>query len=170
MNVNLIVAVDNDFGIGKDGKIPWNLPSDRVRFSHFTKNHICVFGRKTYETLPKLNDREIIVMSSQKNVEEKKNKIKMISSDPKEIIAFAKKQREHDLFICGGEDVYKEFLPFYSHIFMTHVYNNYGCDRFCNIYNYFDIKEENVEAVIYATGINIDPKDSDQSMFYKYKI
>jgi dihydrofolate reductase len=50
-NVNIIVAVDDAGGFGKDGKIPWHFPEDFKRFKEITKDSVCVMGRNTYEDM-----------------------------------------------------------------------------------------------------------------------
>jgi dihydrofolate reductase len=47
-----IVAVDNDWGIGLGGKLPWHIPGDLAFFKEQTLGHIVVMGRKTFESLP----------------------------------------------------------------------------------------------------------------------
>ena len=55
MDYNLIVACSNNYGIGNNGKLPWNIPNDLKRFSKLTKgngNNAIVMGRKTWDSLP----------------------------------------------------------------------------------------------------------------------
>jgi dihydrofolate reductase len=47
----IVVAVDERGGFGKDGKIPWNLPEDLQHFRNLTNGHVCVMGRHTYNDL-----------------------------------------------------------------------------------------------------------------------
>ena len=49
--INLIAAVDEEFGLGRDGKIPWHYPEDFKFFKEKTKGHVCVMGRKTFDDL-----------------------------------------------------------------------------------------------------------------------
>ena len=49
--VNIIVAVDETGGFGKDGKIPWNFPEDLKHFQSITKGSTCIMGRKTYQDM-----------------------------------------------------------------------------------------------------------------------
>lgn len=49
---NLIVALDNKNGIGKDNKIPWYIKEDLKFFKQKTLNNIVLMGRETYDSLP----------------------------------------------------------------------------------------------------------------------
>ena len=55
MKINIIVAIDNIMGIGKNNKLPWNIPNDLKYFSKLTRgnvNNAILMGRKTWESLP----------------------------------------------------------------------------------------------------------------------
>lgn len=47
----IVVAVDEAGGFGRDGKIPWHIPEDMKHFSELTKGHVCVMGRYTYNDM-----------------------------------------------------------------------------------------------------------------------
>jgi len=51
MIISIIVAVDENRGIGFENKIPWHLPADLARFKKLTMGHHLVVGRKTYESI-----------------------------------------------------------------------------------------------------------------------
>ena len=51
LDVEIIVAVDEDGGFGKDGKIPWHYSEDLKHFKEVTTGHVCIMGRKTYEDM-----------------------------------------------------------------------------------------------------------------------
>ena len=53
----IIAAIDEEGGIGKDGRIPWDCPADRKFFKDTTMGHAIVVGTKTYRTLPALYGR-----------------------------------------------------------------------------------------------------------------
>ena len=50
---NVIVAIDNDNGIGKNGTMPWRVPEDVAWFKKITTGHTVIMGRKTWESIPK---------------------------------------------------------------------------------------------------------------------
>jgi len=50
-SLSIVVAVDEDGGFGKDGKIPWDIPEDLRHFKEVTSGGVCIMGRKTYEDM-----------------------------------------------------------------------------------------------------------------------
>ena len=68
INIDMIWAQDESGGIGKNGKLPWNISEDLQNFKKITLGHPIIMGRKTWESLPfkPLPKRRNIVLSSQK--------------------------------------------------------------------------------------------------------
>lgn len=64
--MDIILAVDKNWGIGKDGQLLVSIPEDLQRFQRITKGHIVVMGRKTFDSLPNgaLPDRQNVVITS----------------------------------------------------------------------------------------------------------
>ncbi len=73
--VSIIVAVDQDGGFGKNGKIPWNIPEDMKHFNAKTKGGVCIMGRRTYDD-----------MLEMWKVREAKSKKKKKLTEPKQIL------------------------------------------------------------------------------------
>jgi len=67
MKIHLIWAQDQNGGIGKDGKLPWNISEDLKNFKKLTLNSTILMGKHTWESLPikPLPNRKNIVLSSQ---------------------------------------------------------------------------------------------------------
>ena len=124
-----IVAVDRNWAIGKInkktgvGQLLFNLPADLAYFKSNTLNKICIFGKATYDSLPKrpLPGRANVVLWD-----------KAISLDCldgcitfnafESLLNFVKiLSKEYDVFICGGASVYKLFLPYYDEVLVTKV-------------------------------------------------
>ena len=108
MNIILIAALANNRVIGKEGKIPWNLKEDLARFKKLTSNSVVIMGRKTYESIGKpLSNRINLVMT--RNAKE----IKGLKVVPNSQVALeVASTYSKDIFIIGGENIYREFLPF----------------------------------------------------------
>jgi dihydrofolate reductase len=65
--ISLIVAMDEQRGIGKAGTLPWRLSSDLKRFRELTMGHHIVVGRKTFESIGKpLPGRQTIIVTRSK--------------------------------------------------------------------------------------------------------
>lgn len=109
----LIVAHAHNNVIGNKGLIPWDLPDDRQHFKELTLGGVVIMGRRTFDEIYKkfgkgLPERETIVLSqSQKYEGENYRTVASLQT----AIELAKKDFPNkDIFICGGESVYKEAL------------------------------------------------------------
>lgn len=133
-----IACCDKWLGIGKNGKIPWDLPADMNRFRRLTSGGILIMGRKTYEGLPDLGTgsplpgRMIIVLSSSDitdtypSVEGTKS-LEQALDHAKELQLI---RGGGDIFIAGGEDVYIEALSIMDMVYLTIINHDYKCDRY----------------------------------------
>ncbi len=114
-----IVAVDRNGAIGKDGKLPWHYSGDMKHFKETTTSHACVMGYKTWKTLKKpLPNRLNIVLSRRADIEPHENVILM--RDVQAVLSFAEKL-ECNLFVIGGQQIYREFLPYINKWLVTAV-------------------------------------------------
>nr|AIA11480.1 Dihydrofolate reductase [uncultured bacterium] len=114
-----IVAVDRRGAIGKDGKLPWHYSSDMKFFKHTTIGNAVVMGYKTWLTLKRpLPDRLNIVLSRQSEIEPQDSVIVMRNVE--EVLSSAT-NFEGDLFVIGGEQVYRSFLPHIDKWLVTEV-------------------------------------------------
>ena len=106
--VAIIVAVDEQNGIGRKGELLCHLPADLKHFKEITTGHAIIMGRKTYESLPKgaLPNRRNIVLTSDKETENYPGCI--VVRSPEE--AFASTNDEKIVFIIG-ERVYRASCP-----------------------------------------------------------
>lgn len=106
--------------IGKNGKIPWDVPKDRRRFREITEGHTVIMGRKTWESLPEfvrpLPDRFNIVLSRNPDFEPEGA---TVAHSIKEAVDIAEQQESEEIFVIGGEGVYKTFLPHADKLYLT---------------------------------------------------
>ncbi|MRR06329.1 MAG: dihydrofolate reductase [Deltaproteobacteria bacterium] len=115
MKISLIAAMAENRVIGRGPDIPWDLPDDRRRFRELTWGHPVVMGRKTFETLDgPLPGRENIVLTRDRGYRAKGC---LVAHERDEVLAVAGAAEE--LFICGGGEVYREFLPLADKIYLT---------------------------------------------------
>lgn len=142
MNLNLIVACDKNKGIGYQGKIPWNLPTERKIFARITKEirvgkgeNIVLMGRKTYFSIPAkyrpLPDRINIVLSRQKNIV-LPSEVIIARCFKEALIKVSEIYKEGDVWVIGGENIYKEAMdsPYCKYIILTEIQARFECDRF----------------------------------------
>lgn len=115
--ISLIVAVDENGGIGYDGQLLAHIPEDLQRFKELTSGHAVIMGRKTWDSLPKkpLPNRKNIVISSQKQ-----ENFMSTAECLKEI-----KNIDDEIFVIGGESIYRYFLPIANKIYVTLIHKNF---------------------------------------------
>ena len=114
-----IVAVDRNGAIGKGGKLPWHYSADMKFFKETTTGNTVVMGRKTWLTLRKpLPNRLNIVLSRQSEIEPQDSVV--VVRDVESVLSLAK-DLKGDLFVIGGEQVYRAFLPYIEKWIVTEV-------------------------------------------------
>lgn len=111
--ISLIVACAKNNVIGNKGHIPWDLPEDRQRFKKLTLGSVLIMGRRTFQEIydkfgASLPGRETIVISTTQNYYGENYRT---VASLQQAIDLAKNQfPEKDIFICGGESVYREAI------------------------------------------------------------
>jgi dihydrofolate reductase len=126
--INLIVATSKNGTIGKNNKIPWDIPEDLRYFKNRTLGSSIIMGRKTFESIGKpLPKRENIVITSNKNY--RKKGVIVVDSLEK---AIKKSSHLNEIFIIGGERVYEEALNLevVERIYQTKIHKEIPGDRF----------------------------------------
>lgn len=125
--MTLILVMDNDCAIGKNGDLLYRLPEDMKHFRETTKNSTVIMGRKTYESFPKrpLPDRENLVLSRNS----KKIDGARVFPDIKSLLKYAN-SLENRVFVIGGGEIYEQLLPHCDEALVTRVYESFGGDVF----------------------------------------
>ncbi len=127
MDLTIIAAVSENNVVGINGKIPWRIKEDIIRFKELTLNHPVIMGRKTYESIPgkfrPLPRRKNVVLSRNFKTDEK---IYVVGSI-KEALEFVKQENS---YVIGGEQIYKAFLPYANKMELTRVFEIYEGDSF----------------------------------------
>ena len=157
MILSLIVAMDENRGIGKDNSIPWHLSSDLKRFKSLTMGHHLVMGRKTYEAIGKpLPGRVMIVITRRKKYHpDQCHVVNSISA----AIKLASNRHEDELFIIGGGEVFNQAIELADKIYLTRVHTKAGADVF------FPKIDESKWALIKSENKAPDEKDEFGSDF-----
>lgn len=125
--ISIIVAISENFAIGKNNDLLWHLPNDLKRFKTLTSGHKIVMGRNTYLSLPKrpLPNRTSIVITDQKD-EKFDGTITVYSIEE----ALGAIDQDEEAFIIGGGMVYREFLSLADKLYLTLVHQNFDADTF----------------------------------------
>ncbi len=128
MIISLIVAMDEQRGIGRGNALPWRLSDDLKRFKALTRGHFLVLGRKTYEAIGcPLPDRNIIIMTRRQNYTVDGC---WVADSLQKALKIAQEHQENEIFIGGGGDIFSQALPLADRIYLTQVHASLGCDVF----------------------------------------
>lgn len=151
--MNLIVAVDRNYGIGKDNGLLARVPADMAYFKEKTMGKTIVMGSSTYMSFPKrpLPNRENLVLTSRP---EDYPEVKCFSSVG-EFFEYIK-GRDEDVFVCGGSTVYLQLLPYCEKAYVTHIDEAFEADVFfpnlSELENWEKVEESDV---VETNGYNI---------------
>ena len=121
----IVVACNANMVIGKDNDIPWYVKEDLYNFQRLTTGHIVIMGRKTYESLPNkpMKNRYNIVLTSNpdKYSSNFENLVFTTRENLSNILHLQKQKWGERVFVIGGSDIYKHFIPYCSKIHITLV-------------------------------------------------
>jgi len=119
--ISIIVAMDENGGIGVENRLPWHLPDDLKRFKSLTMGHHLIIGRRTFESIGKpLPGRKLIVLSSNNSLTGL-GEIK-VAANLNDALSIAASQAETEVFIGGGREVFQTALPLTERIYLTIVH------------------------------------------------
>ena len=128
--MNMIVAVDKNWAIGKDNRLLVSIPQDMKFFREQTKGKVVAMGRKTLESFPggqPLKNRVNVVMTSDKNYEV--NGVVVVHT-VEEMTEELKKYEPEDIYVIGGESVYRQLLPYCNKAYVTRIDHAYDADTY----------------------------------------
>ncbi len=128
--MNLIVAVDKNWAIGKSNKLLVSIPADMKFFRETTMGNVVVMGRKTLESFPggqPLKKRTNIVLTKDKNY---KVKDAIVVNSIEELLEELKKYNSESIYVIGGESIYRQLLPYCDMAHITKIDHAYEADTF----------------------------------------
>lgn len=150
--IKMILAVDTEGGIGKDGRLPWHIPSEMRYFKYYTKGCTCVMGRKTYEDIKAfkktdsgsfLSYRSVIVITNDVRGLEANNTYDNIffNENPEQLMEMMRLTQisdnpdVQDFCIVGGKKIYDMFSHsgIVEEISITFLDKSYDCDTFVDV-------------------------------------
>ncbi len=126
--MNLIVAVDEQWGIGKEGDLLCRISGDMKRFRIITSGNVLVLGRKTLESFPNkkpLPNREHIVLT--KNPKYSAEGV-ILCHSLEELPLALERFEGKEVFVAGGESIYQQLLPFCEKAYVTKIYATFPAD------------------------------------------
>ncbi len=156
--ISIIVAIAENFAIGKDNDLLWHISDDLKRFKKITSGHPVIMGKRTYASLPfrpLKNRRNIVITDDPAETFEGCDTVHSI----KEAIAVCDPTEEN--FIIGGASVYTQFLPLADRLYLTLVHKPFEGDVF---FPQFDLGEWNL------VSKDDFPPDGENDFTYSYLI
>ena len=128
--MNLIVAVDNNWAIGSKDRLLVSIPNDQKHFREETTGKVVVLGRKTLQTFPQgqpLKNRTNIILSGDRSYQAGDA---IVAHSIEELLEELKKYDTEDVYIIGGESVYRQMLPYCDTAHVTKIDREYEADTY----------------------------------------
>lgn len=125
-----IVAVDKNWGIGKNNKLLVSIPNDMKMFRSETTGKTIIMGRKTLDSFPggnALPNRRNIVLTNDLGFS--RDNVEVVHSVD-EALDLVKDIDSNDVYCIGGGSVYNQFLPYINRIHVTKINYSYDADTF----------------------------------------
>lgn len=126
--MNLIVAVDENWAIGHQNELLIRIPGDMKMFRRETTGKVVVLGRKTLETFPggqPLKDRTNIILSTK---EDYRVEGAIVVHSLEELLEELKEYDSSQVYIIGGESIYRQLLPYCDTAHVTKIDRAYEAD------------------------------------------
>lgn len=128
--MNIIVAADQNWAIGKDNKLLVSIPADMKFFRQTTTGKVVVMGRKTLESFPNglpLKNRINIVLTKNPNYQVKDA---IVVHSLEELQRELEAYHQDEVYVIGGESIYRMMLPYCDTAHVTKIHHAYEADTF----------------------------------------
>lgn len=118
MRLSLIVAMSENRVIGRQGTLPWRLPSDLRRFKRLTMGHHLIMGRRTFESIGRcLPGRTSVVLTRRRDYD---GRGAVVVHDLQSALRCA--GNDSEAFVIGGAEIYLATLPVVDRVYLTLVH------------------------------------------------
>ncbi len=133
--------MDDKRGIGKNNRLPWDIPEDLKRFNRLTSGHTIIMGRKTFESIISYVGKPLpnrINMVITRNPDFKAEGVS-INTSLEEALSKAKENEQSEIFIIGGAQIFQQAIDMgvVDRIYLTKVKGDYNADTFFPDYSDF---------------------------------
>lgn len=128
--MNLIVSVDKNWAIGCNNELLVSIPADMKFFRQTTTGKVVVMGRKTLESFPNkspLKNRTNIVLTTNRDY---KAEGALVVHSLEELLEELKKYNSEDIYVIGGDSIYRQLLPYCDLAHVTKIDHAYQADAF----------------------------------------
>jgi dihydrofolate reductase len=152
--IYIVSAVDENYLIGNDNSLPWNIEIDKKHFRKLTLGKSVIMGRKTFQSIGKaLEKRKNIILTRNTSFSVEGC---FIAHSIEEALNFA----DEEVFVIGGEEIYKEFLPLAQKIFLTKIHAAFMGNKYFPEINKKDWKLEESKKIF----------DKKSNLFLEFQI
>ncbi len=128
--MNILVTVDERWGIGNYDKLLVQIPKNQKLFMEETAGKVVVVGRKALQTFPQgmpMQGRTTIVLSKKSDL---KIKGATVLSSVEALLKELKKYPDKDIYVAGGESVYEQLLPYCNVVHVTKIDRAYAANKY----------------------------------------
>lgn len=125
-----VLSADKNWAIGYKGDLLVKIPNDMKMFRKLTTGNVIVMGRKTLESFPNsqpLPNRVNIVMTQNPDYQAKGC---VIVHNTEELLEELKNYPDKQVYVVGGESIYRELLPYCEEAYVTRIDYEYQADRY----------------------------------------
>jgi dihydrofolate reductase len=156
--ISIIVAVSDDWGIGKENELLWHISEDLKRFKRLTTGKSVIMGKKTWLSLPKrpLPGRRNIVLT---DVPDECIDCSVTAYSIED--ALSKCPENEEVFVIGGGSVYRQFMTVADRLYITHVHMSAPADV------YFPVIDKSIWKVVEQEDF---PESESNPVPYTYVI
>ena len=163
-----IVNINPQWGIGSENRLLVHIRADMRRFRAFTTGNTIIVGRKTLATFPNgdpLPNRNNIILTQDADF---RKESAIVCHDLSELRNAVTGLDPDSVFVCGGEQIYRQLLPYCSKAQVTLTYTGVSADRFFPNLNLLpnwvltDVGEKQIENGVpfrYLKYVNTDIKE-----------
>ena len=125
MTVTIVVAISENYVIGKDNKLLWHIPNDLKHFREITTGRTIIMGRKTYESVGKPLPKRRNIIITRQNIKIEGCEVVNSIGEALELC-----KGEDEVFIVGGAEIYRQSMKLTNRIYLTIIHKEFEGDSF----------------------------------------
>ncbi len=160
MKISIIVAVANNYAIGKDNKLLCHLPADLKHFKLITSGQAVIMGKNTFLSLPNgaLPNRKNIVITDNRSDTFASCTTVFSIEDALKVC-----EKDEEVFIIGGASIYRQFMPIADYLYITYIHHDFEADTF------FPVIDSDIWQETLRVKNDADEKNKFSFSFVNYK-
>lgn len=129
--ISIVVAMDKNGLIGLQGKLPWRIKTEMKHFQRVTDGGVCIFGRKTWESINKPLPNRICYVVSKTIPRFGEEHYTNVTDNVYDALSQCYRYfPKSEIFICGGRSLYEQTLPFVDRVYLSLIDETYEGDTF----------------------------------------